>query len=122
MFAPRQNWATFLAVKAITLSIVAMAAAFVLGHLALPKLAEALNGMGRDPSALVLKGIEYQAWIPILPTPGLLLGIWALMFRSLRTPLAVLAMLLAVAATVAVVLLLLGSMAPLYQVPRDLSR
>ena len=114
----RSAWPTTMAVKAILLSIVASGAGFVLTRMALPKLADALHVIGHEPSGWVLTGMRFQDVLPILPAPGLVLGIAALMFRPFRPLLAVLAMLVAVAATIVIVALLIGSMAPLYEIPR----
>jgi hypothetical protein len=116
----RQMWATLMAVKAALLSAVAIAAAVVLTRMALPKLVEALHCAGRPSSPLVLMELRYQDTIPLLPVPGLILGIAALMFRPFRALFAILAMLAALVATAGIVALLIGSMAPLYEVPRGL--
>jgi hypothetical protein len=115
-----RNWASFLAAKAIAVSVVAMGAGYVLAQVALPKLADALHGVGRMPSDLVLTGLRFKAELPFLPAPGLLLGLAAFMFPSVRRPCAVLAMVAAAVSTLIIVGLLIGSLAPLYQVPREL--
>jgi len=76
--------------------------------------------MNRETPSWVFTALEYHAELPFLPVPGLLLGIAALMFKPFRLPLAVLAMIVAVAATAAIVAMLIGGMMPLYEVPRGL--
>lgn len=117
----RHRWAVSMAIKAILLSIVASGAGFVVGRMALPKLIDALHGMGQKPPELILTSLQYQDLLPLLPLPGLVLGIAALMFRVFRPLLAPLAMLAAVLATFGIVAMLIGSMAPLYQIPRGLN-
>ncbi|MBI4580328.1 MAG: hypothetical protein HY718_11540 [Planctomycetes bacterium] len=117
-----EKWSLFLAAKAIAISVVAIGAAIVLSRMALPKLAETLHGMNVTPAPWVLKGLEYQAELPMLPVPGLLLGIAAIMFKPCRPLLAALALAAAVLATGVIVAMLIGSMAPLYEVPRGLGQ
>jgi len=118
IFLTQRNWSAYLAGKAIALSVVAIGAAVVLTRMALPRLIESLNGAGREVSPLIALGLEHRSLLPFLPIPGLLLGVAAFILRPLRSPLAILAMIVAVVSTAAIIGLLLGSMAPLYQVPR----
>jgi hypothetical protein len=112
------TWPTLMAVKAILLSLAATGAGFVLSRIALPKLTEALHGIGREPSSWMLLGLQYQDLLLFLPAPGLVLGIAALMFRPFRPLIAVLAIIAAIAATAVMVAMLIAFMAPLYEIPR----
>ncbi len=116
----RRSWPVLLAGKAIAISLAAIVAAVVLNQMALPRLAEELHGLQRQPSSFIVFGLKHRGLLPFLPVPGLILGIAAFAMRPLRSPLALLAMLAAVAATGVIVAMLLGSMAPLYEIPRDL--
>ena len=115
-----QTWPTLMAVKAILLSLAATGAGFVLLRIALPKLTDALHGIGREPSSWMLVGLQYQDLLVFLPAPGLVLGIAALMFRPFRPLIAVLAMIAAIGATAVIVAMLIAFMAPLYEIPRGL--
>lgn len=106
----------YLAAKAITISLVAIGAAVVLSRMALPRMTLLLGEMGAKPPDWALAALSYQAELPLLPVPALLLGIAALMFRRVRGLLAGLAMLAAVAATAAIVAMLVGSLMPFYNV------
>lgn len=116
----RRNWSAYLAGKAVAISLVAIVAGVVLNRMALPRLSDALHDLHRQPSPLIAFGLNHRALLPFLPVPGLLLGVSAFVLRPLRPILAPAAMLAAVAATGAIVAMLLGSMAPLYEVPRGL--
>jgi hypothetical protein len=116
----RRGWAGYLAGKAVALSLAAIVAAFILNRVALPKLAETLHEMHKQPTPFIAFGLQHHGLLPFLPVPGLILGIAAFVLRPLRSLLAPLALLAAVLATGVIVAMLLGSMAPLYEVPRDL--
>jgi hypothetical protein len=108
------NWSAYLAGKAIAISIVAIGAAVVLSRIALPRVTVVLGEMGTKPPGWALSALDYRNELPLLPVPGLLLGIAALMFRPFRGMLAVAAMIAAVLATGIIVAMLIGSLAPFY--------
>jgi hypothetical protein len=108
----------YLAFKAIAVSLAAIVAAMVLSRMALPKLVEAMHGLGSKPPDWVLLALDYRNELPLLPVPGLLLGIAAIMFRPFRGVLAVAALLAAGLATFAIVAMLIGCLAPFYDATR----
>jgi hypothetical protein len=108
------NWAGYLAGKAIAISGGAIVAAMALSRVALPTLVESLSGMGNQPPEWVLIALQYRSELPLLPLPGLILGVAAIMLRPLRGVLAVAAMLAAGLATAIIVAMLIGSLAPFY--------
>lgn len=111
-----RHGSTYLAGKAIVVSLAAIAASLVLSRMALPRLSAVLGEMGAQPPGWAMAALQFQNELPLLPVPGLLLGIAALMFRPFRTPLAVAAMLAAVAATAMIVAMLVGTLVPFYGV------
>lgn len=114
------NWSLAMAGKAIAISLVAIGAGFVLQAKALPKLVETLREMDREPSAWIALGLQFSSLLPLLPVPGLVLGIGAIIMPTFRKPLAALAIVAAAAATAVIVAMLIGTMAPLYEIPREL--
>ena len=109
-----------LAMRATLTSIVAIVAAVVIESTALPKLEGELKGLGRQqPAALKWAGV-FQGRLRYVPVPALVLGLAALALPTLRPVLAVLAMGALALAMVIVVGSLVGSLAPMYQVPEDL--
>jgi hypothetical protein len=109
-----RNLSGYVAAKAIAISVVAIGAAVVLSQMALPRLTTVLGEMGAKPPDWALTALEYQSELPLLPVPGLLLGIAAFMFKPMRGMLAWAAMLASVAATGIIVAMLIGSLVPFY--------
>jgi len=109
-----RNWSVYLAFKAVAISLAAIVAAIALSRLALPKLVEAMHGMGTKPPDWVLLALDYRSELPLLPVPGLLLGIAAILFRPFRGLLAIVALLAAALVTLAIVAMLIGSLTPFY--------
>lgn len=108
------SWSAYLAGKAIAISIVAIGAAVALSRMALPRLTAVLGEMGTAPPAWALRALDFRDELPLLPVPGLLLGIAALMFRSFRGLLAVAAIIAAGLATGIIIAMLIGSLMPFY--------
>lgn len=112
------KWGGILAGKAIAISLAGIGAALALSRLALPKVVSVLSEMGQKPADWILLALDYRDELPLLPVPGLLLGIAALMFRPMRGPLAFLAIVAAGLATAGIVAMLIGSIAPFYDASR----
>ncbi len=108
------SWSVYLAGKAVAISIVAIGAAVVLSQMALPRLVAVLGEMGAKPPGWALRALDYRSELPLLPAPGLLLGIAALMFKPFRGLLALAAIIAAVLATFIIVAMLVGSLVPFY--------
>lgn len=102
--------------KAIVVSAMSIAAAVVLSRMALPRLTAVLGEMGTPPPGWATAALRFQNELPLLGVPGLVLGIAALMFKPFRGLLAAAAMFAAVAATGAIVAMLVGTLAPFYGV------
>ncbi len=110
-----------LAMSATLTSLCAIVAAVVFESKAMPKLQGELQSMHlRTPAALKWVA-PFQGHLRYVPVPALVLGIAALALRPFRPVLAPLAM----AATLAAVAILVGSLvaviAPMYQMPGELS-
>lgn len=108
------HWSSYLAAKAIVVSIGAFGVGLALSRLALPGMVDALAGAGSPPPRWAAIALDYHHELPLLGAPGLLLGIAALMFRTFRAPLAVAAMLAAGVATAGILAMLVGTLAPFY--------
>jgi len=116
----RASWSMWLAMRSLVTAIGGIAAAFVLSSLAMPHLADHIKEMGADAPQMTRFVMENHRYLPIVPIPALVLGIAAVVFRSLRTLLAPLAAVASIMALVVVVGSLVVAMMPLYSMPKDL--
>lgn len=108
------TWSAVVAGNAIALAGTAIGAAIALSRLALPKLAEELSGMGSQPPEWVSIALDHHNELPLVGVPGLVLGVAAMMIRPLRSVLAVAAIIAAGLAIAAILLMFIGTLAPLY--------
>jgi hypothetical protein len=108
------SWSAYLAGKAIAISGAAIVAAMVLSRMALPMLVDSLSGMDKEPADWILIALQYSNGLPLLPVPGLVLGVAAMMLRPLRGVLAVLAMIASGLSAAIIVAMLMGTLAPFY--------
>ncbi len=116
----RGVWVRRLAFRSTMTSILALVAAYVVKTMALPALDREHAEAAKNLSPILGMLLALRPWIMFLPIPGLALGLSAIVLRPLRpllAPLALLASVLAVAATVGV---LVAGLAPMYQIPADL--
>jgi hypothetical protein len=110
-----------LAIRATVLAVCAIVAGMIFESQAQPKLNTELEGLHLQRPA-ILKWVEpFQGHLRYVPVPALVLGIAALALRPFRPVLAIAAMVAAVLAIMILVGSLLAVMAPMYQVPADLT-
>jgi len=109
-----------LAIRATLTAAVAIVAA-VMVESAVTRLGGESKGLQRQPPAMLKWAEPFQDRLRYVPVPGLALGIAALLSRRLRPVLAGLAMAASVLAMIIVVASLLAALAPMYQVPEELS-
>jgi len=114
------TWPTRMALRSMATAVTAIAAGWAVQAKALPVLTGEVNALGTrgavDLSSLAAVG----PWLPFAGVPGLVLGIAAMLMKPLRPVLAILAVLASLAAVVLVVGSLVASLAPTYNMPRDL--
>ncbi len=111
-------WSRWLAIKSLITGIVMIPAVIVVKQYGLNVLAEQGEGLDVTPLPWVEPII---ANFYVLPLPGLALAVFALILRPVRLPLAVLSLVLTLFGVLLVVAALVGSLAPFYQVPQDLT-
>jgi hypothetical protein len=114
------SWPMWLAVRSTATAVTGIVVAMFIGSAALPKMAAELQASELQPPAPLGVLVANPQALPMLPVPGLLLGIGAILLRPLRGPLAILA---AIASTLAMVLIvgtLVGALVPMYNIPVDL--
>ena len=116
----RSSFWTWLAFRSIIAAALAIVVAIIVNRTAMPKLTtEAPTAQSDLP--LGLTGlVAHRGLLPLVPVPGLLLGIAALVLRPLRPLLAILATIGCVLAVVLILGTLVGALAPLYQAPAEL--
>ena len=111
------SWPTWLAFRSTATAASALVAAFILRSTALPKLGGEMSDLGVGPPEAASWLVGMRDWLVILPLPGLILGIGAIVMRSVRPVLAVFAALASAAAILLIVATLAASLVPMYQMP-----
>jgi hypothetical protein len=114
------SWPMWLAVRSTATAVTGIVVAMTLGSTALPKLSEELKASDLQPPAPLGVLVANPQALPMLPVPGLLLGIAAIVLRPFRGPLAILSAIAATAAMVLIVGALIGSLAPMYSMSVDM--
>jgi hypothetical protein len=115
------SFALSLAVRATMTAAGAIVAAMIFESAAMPKLQGELKAMNLRPPAGLAWVVPFQGHLRYVPIPALVLGIAAIALRPLRRPLAIAAMALALLAVVILVGSLVAAIAPMYQMPAELS-
>jgi type II secretory pathway component PulF len=93
----------------------AIVAGWVIRAMALPALRREFEDFGAELPTLTIWALECGEWLPWLGVPALLVAFFAIANPANRAVLGVVAFVLSLAAVVAIIGTLVGSMLPLYQ-------
>ena len=109
----------WLAVRAVATAIVGIGAAVILNKMAIPALAGQIDQFGSDISPMYKWVMSNHHWLPWIPLPALVLGLAAIMLRSLRNILAPLAAFVSLIAFIVIIGSLVVAMMPMYSMPKS---
>ncbi len=115
-----RSWGLWLSVRAVLTAGMGIGLAILLRSAVLPNLEKESQGAGTSAPASLAWILTLKPWLPLLPVPGLVVGIVAIAIRDLRGVLGPLAALLSLVGVLLVAGSLVAALSGLYQMPGDL--